>query len=119
VSSAHAGPRAEYLPHVDGLRGLAVLCVVCFHAFPALLPGGFIGVDVFFVISGFVITRMLLPRLAAGQLRFAEFLSRRIRRLLPSMVLVTVVVLGPAPRCCCPTNTSNWADTRSHRARTC
>jgi peptidoglycan/LPS O-acetylase OafA/YrhL len=84
---------AAYLAHVDGLRGLAILLVVCFHAFPAILPGGFIGVDVFFVISGYVITRMLLPRIAAGELRFWQFLARRVRRLLPAMVLVTAVFL--------------------------
>jgi len=82
-----------YLRHVDGLRGVSVLLVVLYHAWPDSLPGGFIGVDVFFVISGFLITRLLLAEQAAGTFRYGDFLMRRIRRLWPSFALVMGVTL--------------------------
>jgi len=56
----------SYRPDIDGLRALAILPVVLFHAFPNLLPGGFIGVDIFFVISGYLITSILLKDIQAG-----------------------------------------------------
>jgi len=82
-----------YLRHIDGLRGVSVLLVVLYHAWPDSLPGGFIGVDVFFVISGFLITRLLLAEQAAGTLSYGGFLMRRVRRLWPSFALVVAVVL--------------------------
>lgn len=78
---------------VQGLRALAVAAVLVFHASASLLPGGFIGVDVFFVISGYLITSHLVRQLAAGRFRFAEFYARRIRRLVPAALLVLVVTL--------------------------
>lgn len=83
-----AGTRLD----IQGLRGIAVLLVVAFHAGLAL-PGGFTGVDVFFVISGFVITRMLIGELErTGRLRLGNFYARRARRLLPALTLVLAVV---------------------------
>lgn len=77
---------------VQGLRGIAVLLVVLFHA-GLPVPGGFAGVDVFFVISGYVITRMLLREIeATGSLRLANFYARRVRRLLPALAAVLVFV---------------------------
>lgn len=77
---------------IQGLRGIAILLVVAFHS-GIPLSGGFIGVDIFFVISGHVITALILRRLSAeGRLDFKEFYSRRIRRLLPAMALVLVAV---------------------------
>lgn len=83
-----AKPANAYLPHVDGLRGIAILAVVVFHAFPSVLPGGFIGVDVFFVISGFLITGLVLREIEAGTFTFRDFFVRRIRRLAPAVVVM-------------------------------
>lgn len=73
---------------IDGLRAIAVLAVVVFHAFPGSLPGGFAGVDVFFVLSGFLISTLLLDDLRDGTFTFAGFYARRIRRLFPALLLV-------------------------------
>jgi len=85
-----------YRPDIDGLRALAVLAVVIFHAFPRYLPGGFIGVDIFFVISGFLIGGILIASLQQGSFSFADFYARRIRRIFPalSVVLLSCVVFG-------------------------
>lgn len=80
--------RPNYRPDIDGLRGLAIICVVFYHAFPTTLKGGFIGVDVFFVISGYLIATIILASLKQGTFRFIEFYSRRIRRIFPSLLLV-------------------------------
>ncbi|WP_418117764.1 acyltransferase family protein [Variovorax sp. 350MFTsu5.1] len=82
----------SYRPDIDGLRAVAVLCVLAFHAFPSALPGGFIGVDVFFVISGFLITRIIRTALNTGQFSFIDFYSRRVRRIFPALVLMLVAV---------------------------
>ena len=77
-----------YRPDIDGLRGVAVLLVVVYHAFPELRTGGFLGVDVFFVISGYLITQLILTGLQAGTFSVAEFYRRRVRRLAPALLLV-------------------------------
>lgn len=77
-----------YRPDIDGLRAVAVLAVVAFHAFPNLVRGGFIGVDIFFVISGFLISTIIFENLDKGTFSFAEFYSRRIRRIFPALILV-------------------------------
>lgn len=82
----------SYLPHVDGLRALAVILVVIFHAWPSMLPGGFIGVDVFFVISGFIITRQIVHEMEREHFSYAAFLGRRIRRLIPAAFVCCVLV---------------------------
>lgn len=81
-----------YLSHVDGLRALAIAAVVGFHAFPALVPGGFVGVDVFFVISGFLITRLIHAEMQEETFSFARFFERRARRLLPAAIACFCVV---------------------------
>jgi peptidoglycan/LPS O-acetylase OafA/YrhL len=73
-----------YRPDIDGLRAVAVLAVVAYHAWPRALGGGFVGVDVFFVISGFLITRILL----APDFSFASFYARRVRRIFPALLIV-------------------------------
>jgi peptidoglycan/LPS O-acetylase OafA/YrhL len=77
-----------YRPDVDGLRAVAVLAVVLFHAFPSFVRGGFIGVDIFFVISGFLISGILLAELRTGRFSFARFYARRVKRIFPALVLV-------------------------------
>ncbi|UEP28000.1 acyltransferase family protein [Burkholderia sp. B21-007] len=77
-----------YRPDIDGLRAAAVLAVVLFHAFPSALPGGFVGVDVFFVISGYLITGILRSDLGTDRFSFRRFYARRIRRIFPALVVV-------------------------------
>ena len=79
-------------PEIQGLRALAVLLVVLYHLWPGRLPGGYVGVDVFFVISGFLISGNLLREVErTGRVSFARFWARRVRRLLPAAFLVLVV----------------------------
>jgi peptidoglycan/LPS O-acetylase OafA/YrhL len=82
-----------YRPDIDGLRAVAVLSVLAFHGFPHALPGGFTGVDVFFVISGFLISGILLDKLANGTFSFLDFYQRRIRRIFPALCVVLLAVL--------------------------
>lgn len=85
----------KYRPEIDGLRAFAVIPVILFHFNNDLLPGGYIGVDVFFVISGFLITSIIIDEYERGVFNFSNFWLRRVRRILPAlivMVLVTLVV---------------------------
>lgn len=84
----------DYRPDIDGLRALAVLPVVIFHAAPGLLPGGFLGVDIFFVISGYLISLILFRQQSGGSFSFLDFYGRRIRRLFPALILVLSACLG-------------------------
>ncbi len=86
----------KYRPDIDGLRAIAVVAVIIFHAFPRSLKGGFIGVDVFFVISGYLISTIIFENLDTGTFSFTEFYSRRIRRIFPALILVlsTCFVFG-------------------------
>ena len=79
------------VPALDGLRGIAVLAVLVFHAWPALLPGGFVGVDMFFVLSGFLISVGLIRQIDSGHgVKLGSFWMRRIRRLVPALILALV-----------------------------
>jgi peptidoglycan/LPS O-acetylase OafA/YrhL len=86
VHQQHHHP--AYRADIDGLRAIAVASVVIYHAFPALFPAGFIGVDIFFVISGYLITQIILRDQSEGGFSFFSFYARRIRRILPALVLV-------------------------------
>lgn len=85
-----------YRADIDGLRAIAVLIVVGFHAFPEWLKGGYIGVDVFFVISGFLISTVIFENLKNNSFSLSDFYTRRIKRIFPALflILVTLLVLG-------------------------
>lgn len=87
---------AAYRAEVDGLRAIAVLSVVLFHMEPALLPGGFTGVDIFFVISGFLITNIIYLEMKSDQFSLSNFYARRIRRIFPALsaVLLSCLIVG-------------------------
>jgi peptidoglycan/LPS O-acetylase OafA/YrhL len=99
TSTRPAPPQSSPLTHpkyrsdIDGLRAVAVLSVVVFHAFPDWLQGGFIGVDIFFVISGYLISTILFENLERGTFSFQEFYVRRIKRIFPALLLVLVACL--------------------------
>jgi len=91
----HTEPRAilaaqhlSYRADIDGMRGIAVLIVVLFHAFPSLVAGGFVGVDMFFVISGYLISTILMTEFANRSFSYANFYARRARRIFPALILV-------------------------------
>lgn len=88
--------KPEFRQDIEGLRGLAILAVVLFHIGFRLTPGGFLGVDVFFVLSGFLITGILLREADEGRLNLMDFYARRMRRLLPAAILVILTVLAVA-----------------------
>jgi len=80
--------KKNYRPDIDGLRAVAIIAVVIYHAFPAFLPGGFTGVDIFFVISGYLITKIIYQQIAENRFSFYEFYIRRIRRLFPALIVM-------------------------------
>ncbi len=84
--------RLRQVKGLDGLRGLAVIAVVLYHFFPSLLPGGYLGVDLFFVLSGFLITSLLVREFrTSGTISLKDFWVRRFRRILPAAVSVLVM----------------------------
>ena len=86
----------NYRPDIDGLRAIAVIAVVAFHAFPGRVAGGFVGVDVFFVISGYLITGLLLSDIELGRFSFVDFYIRRVRRLFPALITVLIATAAIA-----------------------
>ncbi len=90
------GQRKEfaYIPHLDGLRAVSVFAILAFHLRPDLLPGGFLGVDIFFIISGFIITSLLSNEIHThGRIDFLRFYIRRFKRLFPSFILIILITL--------------------------
>jgi peptidoglycan/LPS O-acetylase OafA/YrhL len=83
-----------YRADLDGLRAVAVMSVVVFHAFPSVVRGGFVGVDVFFVISGYLISTIIFTGLEQGTFSFWNFYARRVKRIFPALVLVLATILA-------------------------
>lgn len=98
----HSSPHPPRIAYIDGLRGVAVLIILLFHLDVNVLKGGFIGVDIFFVISGYLITQIIARELNSGHFSFAGFYARRIRRIFPALFtmlfaasMAAILVLGP------------------------
>src|SRR5690349_1281898 len=90
--------RHRLVPEIQGLRAVAVLAVLIYHIWPKILPGGYVGVDVFFVISGYLITGSLFKEFdGTGRIGIAGFYARRARRLLPAATLVSLAVAASIP----------------------
>ncbi len=103
-------PNLHYRPDVDGLRAVAVLAVLAFHAGGFPTPGGFVGVDVFFVISGYLISSLIMKQIAAGTFSITSFYERRIRRILPALTVMLAFTCVLAYLYLLPTELKNFAD---------
>jgi peptidoglycan/LPS O-acetylase OafA/YrhL len=92
---SHSQPEdRQYRPDIDGLRAIAIISVIAYHAGFSGFSGGFVGVDIFFVISGFLITSLLFKEAAAtGRINLGAFYARRVRRLMPAGLVVVAVTL--------------------------
>ncbi len=86
-------PDRSYRPDIDGLRAIAVLSVIAFHMYPRFLPGGFVGVDIFFVISGYLISQRIIAGHEQGGFSFKQFYIRRIRRLFPAVISTVLLTM--------------------------
>jgi peptidoglycan/LPS O-acetylase OafA/YrhL len=102
LQATHAGepagvyPSITYRPDIDGLRAIAITMVIAYHAFPGMLPGGFTGVDVFFVISGYLITQLVLTDLQRETFSLLGFYQRRVRRIVPALLVVLAACFAVA-----------------------
>jgi peptidoglycan/LPS O-acetylase OafA/YrhL len=95
LNRSNQKPSIPFRPDIEGLRALAVGLVIASHAGLPFLRGGFVGVDVFFVLSGYLITRLLMEEISSsGTVNFARFYARRARRLLPAAITMVLVVCG-------------------------
>lgn len=92
VQSQPAAVQPGHRPDIDGLRAVAILTVLVFHAWERVFPGGYVGVDLFFVISGFLISGIVFKALRAGSFSFLDFYLRRIKRIFPALLLVLAAV---------------------------
>lgn len=102
--------KAAYRPDIDGLRAIAVLSVILFHIDKLLVPGGFVGVDIFFVISGFLISLHILQEIEAGKFSIVEFYRRRIKRIAPPMLVVVLITMVAAQFLMLPEDAERSAD---------
>ena len=79
-----------YRSDIDGLRGLQILALIGFHGFSTIVPGGYVGVDIFFVISGFLISSIIFKSLQKGGFDFKDFYVRRTKRIFPSLIVILI-----------------------------
>lgn len=93
IGSFIGSTKKNYRSDIDGLRAVAIISVVAFHAFPDIFIGGFVGVDIFFVISGFLISRIIYIDLCRDSFSFIGFYQRRIKRIFPALLLVFIAVM--------------------------
>jgi peptidoglycan/LPS O-acetylase OafA/YrhL len=100
----------NYRREIDGLRAVAVLAVILFHAGFEKIPGGFVGVDVFFVISGYLITGIILEELERGDFSLAKFYDRRARRILPALFVVMTFCIPFAWLCLLPSDRKDFCE---------
>lgn len=100
----------KYRPEIDGLRAIAVVAVILYHAGYSTFSGGFIGVDVFFVISGFLITRIIVSELEKGTFSIINFYERRARRILPMLFFIMAITIPVAWIILLPSNMKSFAD---------
>ena len=105
----HSAAQLRYRADIDGMRAIAVIAVVLFHAFPKVLPGGFVGVDAFFVISGYLITSIIVDDLDGDGFSFADFYARRVRRLFPALIVVLITTLAAGFWILLPSRTASLA----------
>ena len=91
ISDPFVKTHVSYRPDIDGLRAIAIAIVIGCHAFPRALPGGFVGVDIFFVISGYLITQLILTGLQTESFSLGSFYQRRVRRIVPALLLVLLI----------------------------
>src|SRR5262249_40587139 len=110
-TKAHSGMNGTgaYRPDIDGLRAIAVLSVIAFHISRKMLPGGFVGVDIFFVISGFLITQNIVGDILEKRFSILDFYRRRVKRIAPAMILVVGVTVAFAQILLVPEDAQNTA----------
>lgn len=87
------GHSTQYRPDIDGLRAVAIILVLVYHAYPESLPGGYIGVDVFFVISGYLISQIIIKQTAENTFTYKNFYLRRVKRIIPTLLVVLAATL--------------------------
>ena len=109
TSQSSPAARASYRADIDGLRAVAVLAVLAFHVGFAWVPGGYVGVDVFFVISGYLISAIVQQQVRAGEFSLEAFYARRIRRIFPAFLAMAVVTSGLAYHYFYPADLRNYA----------
>ncbi|WP_380880024.1 O-antigen acetylase [Sphingomonas sp. DBB INV C78] len=96
IGASEQNSNRSYRADIDGLRGIAVIAVILFHLDRSFMPHGYLGVDIFFVISGFLITRIIRREVEDGAFSFARFFERRLRRILPALLCMLLVTTGAA-----------------------
>ena len=84
----------NYLSHLDGLRMVSVISVIIFHLSDNFLPGGYLGVDIFFLISGYIITKLILKEINENKFDLINFYNRRIKRIVPALSVVIITALN-------------------------